>query len=123
MASDHVESRAEEEVMSREKQGRRKSEHERSIAWAERTGGYAFRVLDQSERIMRTRKTELDRMKAQEERILRQRRGEYDRAYGAGARGEAVTGVDVMERKKRYRDGKWGRKWELRKAKWDHRRY
>ncbi|MCW3993171.1 MAG: hypothetical protein NWE85_01200 [Candidatus Bathyarchaeota archaeon] len=123
MASDHIESRAEEEAMSREKQGRRKSEHERSIAWAERSGSYAFRMIDQSERIMHTRKTETDRMKAQEERILRQQRQEYERAYGARDRGETVTGVDTLERLKRYRNGKWARRWALRKAKWDHHRY
>ncbi len=65
--------------------------------------------------------TQQGRMGAQEERIRKQWEAEKERRKGAMGRGEAITGIDKLERRKlggqSRRDGKWDR----RKLKWDAR--
>ncbi len=75
------------------------------------TGKYESRLVEQRGRI-----------EAQEERIKRQGEEVKERRKGAIRRGEAITGIDKLERRKlgsqSGRDGKWAR----RKSKWDARR-
>ena len=75
------------------------------------TGGYESRLVKQRERI-----------KNQEERIKRQWEAAKERRKGAIRRGEAITGIDKLERRKlgsqSRRDGKRAR----RKMKLDARR-
>lgn len=73
-----------------------------------------------AERIERTRKIEEVRIAAQASRIMRQHEEEYIRAYGTRATGRSMTSLDSFEKKRRYLDAKWQRKWILRKRKMDH---
>ena len=61
----------------------------------------------------------LDRARKQAERIEKQRMGQVERALAARARGEAVTGVDTLERKKIAKSSFWRRKWDKRLEKLD----
>jgi len=75
------------------------------------TGEYESRLVEQR-----------GRTEAQEERIKRQGEAVKERRKGAIRRGEVITGIDKLERRKlgsqSRRDGKWTR----RKSKWDARR-
>lgn len=75
------------------------------------TGEYESRLVKQRGRI-----------EAQEERIKRQWEAAKERRKNAIRRGEAITGIDKLERRKlgsqSRRDGKWAR----RKKKLDARR-
>lgn len=75
------------------------------------TGEYKSRLVTQQGRI-----------EAQEVRIMKQWEAEKERRKGAIRRGEAITGIDKLERRnlggQSRRDGKWDR----RKMKWDARR-
>lgn len=46
---------------------------------------------------------------------------ERERALNAKRRGEAVTGVDELEREKLSRESRWREKWDRRRAKWEAR--
>lgn len=74
------------------------------------TGKYGSRLVMQRERVL-----------AQEGRIKRQWEEDKERREAAIRRGEAITGIDKIERRKlggqSRRDGKWDR----RKMKWDAR--
>ncbi len=61
------------------------------------------------------------RIAAQTARILSQREKELERAAGSIMRGEAVTGMDELERKKLSMQSRWKLKWDRRRAKWDAR--
>ena len=64
---------------------------------------------------------EKTRISAQTGRILSQREMERERALNAKMRGEAVTGMDELERKKLSMQSKWNLKWDRRREKWDAR--
>jgi len=63
----------------------------------------------------------LKRVEEQKKRIERQREEELKRALAAGARGEAKTGIDTLERVKITKHDVWRRKWIGRMKKWDAR--
>ena len=61
------------------------------------------------------------RIAAQTDRILKQREMDRERAVNARMRGEAVTGVDELEREKLSKQSCWSMKWDRRRNKWDAR--
>lgn len=67
------------------------------------------------------RQVEKARISAQTGRILSQREMERERAAGSRMRGEAVTGMDELEREKLSRQSRWSKKWDLRRNEWDAR--
>lgn len=87
---------------------RLKKQTERIRAQTGRRGGVAQR-----------RRIEEERVKLQKKRILEQEERAYERVHGARGRGEAVTGVDKLERKKVARELRWKVKWDRRRAKLD----
>ncbi|MDI6903655.1 MAG: hypothetical protein QMC77_07970 [Methanocellales archaeon] len=93
-----------------EQKERLKKQEERVKAQKTRGGGIKVR-----------RQTEEGRIKAQRERILRQKRLEIERAEAARLRGEAVTGIDALEREKLSRQSIWRGKWDRRRARWEAR--
>lgn len=98
---------------------------------------YMDRLFSQQERLKTQRKriraqktttgktgreqVEKSRISAQTGRILSQREMEKERAAGSRARGEAVTGMDELEREKLSRQSRWRLKWDRRSTKWDAR--
>lgn len=74
------------------------------------TGDYKSRLVTQQER-----------MEAQEERIRKQREAEKERNGCAFRRGEAITGIDKLERRKLGGQSRRDGKWHCRKLKWDVR--
>ncbi len=68
------------------------------------------------------RKTQLKRSRAQEGRISRQKEAALERRRAAIKRGEAITGIDKVERKKLATQHRWDGKWARRKMKLDARR-
>ena len=64
---------------------------------------------------------EKKRLEAQRERILKQRGAENERAVVGHNRGEDVTGIDGLERKKVSAESRWVGKWDRRRAKWERR--
>ncbi len=67
------------------------------------------------------RDTENARIAAQTARILKQKEMERERGGNAKLRGEAVTGIDGMEREKLSRQSRWSKKWDRRRNKCDGR--
>ncbi len=65
---------------------------------------------------------QLRRIKAQEERISRQKEAAHERRRAAIKRGEVITGIDKVERKKLATQHRWDGKWARRKMKLDARR-
>jgi uncharacterized sporulation protein YeaH/YhbH (DUF444 family) len=63
----------------------------------------------------------LKRAEEQRKRIERQREEELKRSLAARARGEAITGIDRLEKVKIARQDMWRRKWIGRMEKWDVR--
>lgn len=70
--------------------------------------------------IMRHKK-EQERLEVQEKRIEMDKKLQALRVEGARMRGEAITGMDALEKAKITREAIWGGKWDKRKAKWDAR--
>ncbi|MDO9097675.1 MAG: hypothetical protein Q7U60_06105 [Candidatus Methanoperedens sp.] len=64
---------------------------------------------------------EKSRISAQTGRILSQREKELERALNAKMRGEAVTGMDELERKKLSMQSRWKLKWDRRRIQGDAR--
>jgi len=104
----------------------------------ERSTKYVDRLFPQSERLKKQRErieaqkrikggvsrrhiVEMERLMAQDERIQHQNMEAYQRAEESKIRGEAITGVDVLERKKLGKQRGWKGKWALRQAKFDKR--
>lgn len=52
---------------------------------------------------------------------MKQQKGALERASKARKRGEAITGIDTMERKKIAKELAWKAKWNTRKAKFSTR--
>jgi len=73
--------------------------------------------LEYADRLSKQKK----RLEAQKERILKQIEIEKKRALGAQRRGEAITGIDELERVKLSKQDEWRAKWNKRRAKWDAR--
>lgn len=63
----------------------------------------------------------LKRAEEQKKRIEKQRKEELKRALAARARGEAKTGVDMLDKIKIAKQDMWRRKWIGRMEKWDVR--
>jgi carbon monoxide dehydrogenase subunit G len=61
------------------------------------------------------------RMRAQKERTMEQQEKAFERAHEAKARGEAITGLDTLERKKTAKELTWRAKWSTRRTKFDTR--
>jgi len=74
------------------------------------TGEYKSRLVTQQGRIG-----------AQEERMRKQWEAEKERRLGAIRRGEAITGIDKLERRKLSGQSRRDGKWDRRKLKWDAR--
>ncbi len=62
---------------------------------------------------------EKERVKRETEKIDRQKKAILERRQKALERGEALTGMDEMERKKRATRSRWDRKWNYRRWKID----
>jgi len=92
-------------------------------SWWQRSLNRHFRLLAaESARAMeQRRRIEERRIKAQKERTLEQQEKAFERAYEAKKRSEAVTGLDMLERKKTAKELTWRGKWNTRKAKFDAR--
>ena len=97
---------------------------------------YSDRLFKQKERLKKQRerieaqnrrrkkgehKIEKKRIMHQEKRISQHEATAYRRTEEARVRGEKVTGIDKMERKKLSKERTWRRKWRLRSAKFDTR--
>jgi len=52
---------------------------------------------------------------------MKQQKGALERAGKARKRGEAITGIDTMERKKIAKELAWRAKWNARRAKFSTR--
>ena len=109
--------------------------------WWERTLDHHFsaradRLLKQKERLEEQRKRieaqnkrgikvkhkiERNRMKLQDNRIFKQQTTAFRRIDEARARGQKVTGIDKIERKKLSKERTWRGKWRFRRARFDTR--
>jgi len=69
----------------------------------------------------RRRREEEKRTKAQKKRALEQQEKASERVHEARERGETVTGVDTLERKKIAKELTWKGKWDTRRAKFNVR--
>lgn len=67
------------------------------------------------------KKEEEKRIEAQAERIVKQKLEEEKRVESARQRGEAVTGLDLLEIKKLAKQTAWSKKWDRRAEKFDGR--
>lgn len=52
---------------------------------------------------------------------MKQQKGTLERASKARKRGEAITGMDTMERKKIAKELAWKAKWNAKRAKFNTR--
>lgn len=91
-----------------EQQKRLKKQKKRIEAQKRRPMGYLER-----------RAVALARMQEQAKRIEAQRKLQVERARAARQRGEAITGIDPLERKKIAKSSFWRRKWDRRLDKLD----
>lgn len=94
-----------------------------SLGYAERRFAYLERLQKQKERLDRQRKrveAGKKRLKFQDSRINQQQVSENTRAEDAWNRGQKITGLDIMERKKRSKEIRWRSMWKSqKKAKFD----
>jgi len=82
-------------------------------SWWQRSLNRHFRLLEQRRRI------EEERAKAQKKRTLEQQEKAFQRVHEARKRGEAITGIDTLERKKMAKELMWKAKWNTRRAKFN----
>lgn len=61
------------------------------------------------------------RIEGQKKRTMEQQEKTFERVRGARKRGEAITGIDIMERKKIAKELAWTAKWNARRAKFNTR--
>lgn len=73
------------------------------------------RAMEQRQRIQE------NRIKAQKKRTMKQQKKALERVHEARKRGEAITGMDIMERKKIAKELAWRAKWNARRAKFNTR--
>jgi len=78
-------------------------------------GARSTRAVEQRQRI------EEKRIQTQKKRTLEQQEKAFKRVHEARKRGEAITGMDPMERKKIAKELTWKGKWNTRKARFDVR--
>lgn len=100
-----------------------------ALKYADRLFKQKERLKKQTERIRaqtmrrgevgQRRRIEEERVKIQNKRILGQQKKAFERVGGARKRGEAVTGVDALERKKIGRELRWRAKWDRRRTKFN----
>jgi len=105
--------------------------YERSTKYMDRVFTQKERLKKQRERIEAQQRTsggvaqrhiiEMGRLQAQDERIRCQNMKAYRRAEESKIRGQAISGVDALERKKLSRQRGWKGKWALRRAKFEAR--
>jgi len=67
------------------------------------------------------RRIEEKRIKAQKKRTMEQQEKAFEGVREARMRGEAITGMDIMERKKTSKELMWRAKWNTRRAKFNAR--
>jgi len=84
-------------------------------SWWQRSLNRHFRLLEQRRRI------EEERIKAQKKRTLEQQEKVFERVHEARKRGEAITDMDTLERKKIAKELTWKGKWGTRRAKFNVR--
>jgi len=69
-----------------------------------------FRALEQRRTI------EEQRTKTQKKRALEQQEKAFERVHEARKRGEAITGMDTLEKKKIAKELTWRAKWNTRRG-------
>jgi len=84
-------------------------------SWWQRSLNRQFRLLEQRRRI------EEKRIKAQKKRTLEQQGKAFERVRESRKRGETITGMDTLERKKIAKELTWRGKWGTRTAKFNAR--
>jgi len=90
-------------------------------SWWQRSLNRHFRLLEAktARAVEQRRRIEEGRTKAQEKRTLGQQEKAFERVREARKRGETITGMDTLERKKITKELTWRAKWNTRKAKFD----
>lgn len=92
-------------------------------SWWQRSLNRHFRLLEtkSAREVEQRRRIEDRRIISQKERTLEPQEKAFERAHEAKKRGEAVTGLDMLERKKTAKELTWRGKWNTRRAKFDTR--
>jgi len=92
-------------------------------SWWQRSLNTHFRLLEakSTRAVEQRRRIEEKRIKAQKKRTLEQQEKAFERVHEARERGEAVTGMDTLERKKIAKELTWKGKWDTRRAKFNVR--
>jgi len=90
--------------------------------WWRRSLNRHFRLLEARSRALeQRRRIGEQRIKAQKKRTLEQQEKALERVHEAKERGEAMTGMDTLERKKIAKELTWKGKWDTRRAKFNVR--
>ncbi len=91
--------------------------------WWRRSLNRHFRLLDarSARAVEQRRRIEEQRIQTQKKRTLEQQEKAFERVHEARKRGEAITGMDTLERKKIAKELTWKGKWNTRRAKFDTR--
>ena len=91
--------------------------------WWRRSLNSHFRLLQamSARAVEQRRRIEEKRIKAQKKRTMEQQEKAFERVREARMRGEAITGMDIMERKKTSKELMWRAKWNTRRAKFNAR--
>jgi len=89
--------------------------------WWRRSLNRHFRLLEarSARAVDQRRRIEEQRTKAQKKRTLEQQEKAFERVGEARERGEAITGMDTLEKKKIAKERTWRAKWDTRRAKFD----
>jgi len=90
--------------------------------WWQRSLNRHFRLLEGRFRALeQRRRIEGERIQTQKKRTLEQQEKAFERVHEARKRGEAITGMDTIERKKIAKELTWKGKWDTRRAKFNAR--
>jgi len=90
--------------------------------WWRRSLDRHFRLLKRRSRALeQRRRIEEQRIQSQNKQTLEQQEKAFKRAHEARKRGEAMTGMDTLERKKIAKELTWRGKWNTRRAKFNAR--
>jgi len=89
--------------------------------WWRRSLNRHFRLLEarSARAVEQRRRIEKERIQTQKKRTLEQQEKAFERVGEARKRGEAITGMDTLERKKTAKELTWKAKWDTRRAKLD----
>jgi len=90
-------------------------------SWWQRSLNRHFRLLEarSAHAVEQRRRIEEKRIKAQKKRASEQQEKAFKRIRGARTRGEMVTGMDALERKKVAKELTWRAKWDTTRAKFN----